>query len=78
MLGRKSDALKTGDVAIWLLKPVHYPLYLLAIEAGASAYTFLLAVVPTIVIVALIAGLTIGALIKRRTARLAEGGDLSS
>ncbi|SEQ14150.1 ABC-2 type transport system permease protein [Devosia sp. YR412] len=51
------NALKTGDVAIWLLKPVHYPLYLLAIEAGASAYTFLLAVVPTIVIVALVYGM---------------------
>lgn len=51
------NALKTGDVAVWLLKPVHYPLYLLAIEAGASAYTFLLAVVPTIVIVALLYGM---------------------
>lgn len=51
------NALKTGDVAVWLLKPVHYPLYLLAIEAGASAYTFLLAVVPTIVIVALTYGM---------------------
>ncbi|KKC34120.1 ABC transporter permease [Devosia psychrophila] len=50
-------ALKTGDVAVWLLKPVHYPLYLLSIEAGASAYTFLLAVVPTIVIVALVYGM---------------------
>ena len=51
-------ALKTGDVAVWLLKPVHYPLYLLSIEAGASAYTFLLAVVPTITVVALIYGIT--------------------
>ena len=50
-------ALKTGDVAVWLLKPVHYPLYLLAIEAGMSAYTFLLAVLPTIVIVALVYGM---------------------
>lgn len=51
------NALKTGDVAVWLLKPVHYPLYLLAVEAGMSAYTFLLAVVPTIVIVALVYGM---------------------
>ena len=50
-------ALKTGDVAVWLLKPVHYPLYLLAVEAGMSAYTFLLAVIPTIFVVALIYGM---------------------
>ncbi|KRA41735.1 ABC transporter permease [Devosia sp. Root635] len=50
-------ALKTGDVAVWLLKPVHYPLYMLAVEAGMSAYTFLLAVVPTIIIVALVYGM---------------------
>lgn len=50
-------ALKTGDVAVWLLKPVHYPLYLLAVEAGMSAYTFLLAVVPTIIVVALVYGM---------------------
>ena len=50
-------ALKTGDVAVWLLKPVRYPLYLLALEAGMTAYTFLLAVIPTIVIVALLYGM---------------------
>ncbi|KQX35523.1 ABC transporter permease [Devosia sp. Root436] len=50
-------ALKTGDVAIWLLKPVHYPLYLLAVEAGMSLYTFLLAVVPTIIVVASVYGM---------------------
>lgn len=50
-------ALKTGDVSVWLLKPVHYPLYLLAVEAGMSAYTFLVAVVPTVIIVALVYGM---------------------
>src|SRR5690606_15974308 len=44
-------------VAVWLLKPVRYPLYLLALEAGMTAYTFLLAVIPTIVIVALLYGM---------------------
>lgn len=50
-------ALRTGDVSVWLLKPVHYPLYLLSVEAGQTLYTFLVAVVPTIVIVALIYGM---------------------
>lgn len=50
-------ALKTGDVAVWLLKPVQYPLYLFAIELGATAYGVLMAVVPTIVIVALVYGM---------------------
>lgn len=50
-------SLKTGDVAVWLLKPLHYPLYLLATELGMTAYTFLMAVVPTILVVALIYGM---------------------
>lgn len=50
-------SLKSGDVAVWLLKPVHYPLYLLSVEAGMSLYTFLLAVLPTIVVVALVYGM---------------------
>jgi len=57
IIGEIGRSLKSGDVAVWLLKLVRYPLYLLALEAGMTAYTFLLAVIPTIVIVALLYGM---------------------
>jgi ABC-2 type transport system permease protein len=57
IIGQIGTSLKTGDVGIWLLKPLNYPLYLLASEFGMTAYTFLMAVVPTIVVVALVYGM---------------------
>lgn len=50
-------SLKTGDVAVWLLKPISYPLYLFANEAGSFLYRLLTQVFPTIVIVALVYGM---------------------
>jgi ABC-2 type transport system permease protein len=50
-------SLKTGDVAIYLLKPLHYPLYLFATESGNLAYRLLVVVVPVVTIVALIYGI---------------------
>lgn len=50
-------ALKTGDVAVWLLKPLSYPLYLFANETGSFIYRLLTQVFPTIIIVALVYGM---------------------
>jgi ABC-2 type transport system permease protein len=50
-------SLKSGDVAVFLLKPLHYPLYLLATEAGRLAYQIAMVVVPTVAITALVYGL---------------------
>jgi len=50
-------ALKSGDVAVYLLKPVHYPLYLLATELGRLAYQLLTIALPVLVIVALTVGI---------------------
>ncbi|MHA6731330.1 ABC transporter permease [Devosia sp. A369] len=40
-------SLKTGDVAVWLLKPISYPLYLFANECGIFLFRFAVLVVPT-------------------------------
>jgi ABC-2 type transport system permease protein len=50
-------ALKTGDVAVWLLKPISYPLYLFANELGSFLYRLVSQVVPTVAVVALIYGM---------------------
>jgi ABC-2 type transport system permease protein len=51
------QALKTGDVAVWLLKPVSFPLYVLASELGRAAFRFVILVVPTVAVVALVYGM---------------------
>jgi ABC-2 type transport system permease protein len=57
IVGGIGNALKTGDVAVWLLKPVSFPLYIIVSELGAAVYRFLFMVVPTVAVVALIYGM---------------------
>lgn len=49
--------IKTGDVAVFLLKPLRYPLYLLATECGNLAYRLLTVVLPIAAVVALTYGM---------------------
>lgn len=57
IIGSIGTALKTGDVAVWLLKPVSFPLYVLTSEFGRAAFRFVVLVVPTVVVVALVYGM---------------------
>lgn len=50
------DAVRTGDVAVYLLKPLHYPAYLLFAHLGNFAFELFVVIAP----VALIIGLTYG------------------
>ncbi|OWV77575.1 ABC transporter permease [Rhizobium sp. R634] len=50
-------SLKSGDIAVWLLKPISYPLYLFANESGSFSYRLLTQVIPTIVVTALFYGM---------------------
>lgn len=50
-------AVQTGDVAVFLLKPLHYPVYLLASHFGHFLFELLLIVLPIGVIVGLTYGL---------------------
>ena len=52
------DRLRTGDIAIDLLKPMRYPLYLWADQVGNAAYRLLFSVVPTVVVSAVLFGFT--------------------
>ncbi|RYE88235.1 MAG: ABC transporter permease [Hyphomicrobiales bacterium] len=54
MIGR---ALQTGDVAVWLLKPVSFPLYIITAELGRAAYRLVVMVLPTVAVVALVYGM---------------------
>lgn len=54
MIGR---SLQTGDVAVWLLKPVSFPLYIITAELGRAAYRFVVLVLPTVAVVALVYGM---------------------
>jgi ABC-2 type transport system permease protein len=49
--------IKTGDVAVFLLKPLRYPLYLLATECGNLVYRVLTVVLPIAAVVALTYGM---------------------
>lgn len=51
------NALKTGDVAVWLLKPISFPLYVITSELGRAAFRLVILVVPTIAVVALVYGM---------------------
>ena len=51
------QALKTGDVAVWLLKPVSFPLYVIVSELGRALFRLVVLAVPTIVVVALVYGM---------------------
>ena len=50
-------ALKSGEIAIYLLRPVSYPLYLLASQLGDLAYGVVVAMIPATVIAILIYGM---------------------
>lgn len=52
------DAVKTGDIAVFLLKPVHYPLYLLGIECGNALFRIVAIVLPVVVATTLVHGLS--------------------
>lgn len=49
--------IKTGDVAVFMLKPLSYPLYLFATECGNLLYRTVAVVVPTVVLAALSYGI---------------------
>jgi ABC-2 type transport system permease protein len=51
------NALKTGDVAVWLLKPVSFPLYVIVSELGRAGFRLVFLVVPTVAVVALVYGM---------------------
>ena len=50
-------AVKSGDVSVYLLKPLQYPAYLLANHVGNFLFELLTVIVPVAVIVALAVGL---------------------
>jgi ABC-2 type transport system permease protein len=57
IVGGIGNALKTGDVAVWLLKPVSFPMHVLANELGRAAFRFTFLVLPTIAVVAAVYGI---------------------
>jgi ABC-2 type transport system permease protein len=57
IIGEIGRALKTGDIAVWLLKPLSYPGYIFANECGSYAYRLLTQVVPTVGFTALVYGM---------------------
>ncbi|GLV54116.1 daunorubicin ABC transporter permease [Dictyobacter sp. S3.2.2.5] len=61
MNGLISDAnkrLNTGDIALDLLKPLHYPLYLFIDQLGKSAFRLIFTALPTLLIAGLFFGFT--------------------
>lgn len=57
LLNDVGTAVKSGDVAIYLLKPLHYPAYLLASHLGNFLFDLMTVILPVAVIVALTVGL---------------------
>lgn len=53
--------LRTGDIALDLLRPIHYPLFVLADQLGRSAYRVLFVVIPIVVASALLFGFSMPA-----------------
>ncbi|MBS4203545.1 ABC-2 family transporter protein [Lederbergia citrea] len=52
------ERLRTGGIAIDLIKPLRYPLYLLADRLGNSLYQFVFTVIPTLLITWIYFGIT--------------------
>ncbi|MGY3611451.1 ABC-2 family transporter protein, partial [Bradyrhizobium sp. Lot11] len=50
-------SLKSGDISVWLLKPISYPLYLFANESGSFGYRLMTQVIPTVAVTALFYGM---------------------
>jgi ABC-2 type transport system permease protein len=57
IIGGIGQELRTGNVAVWLLKPASFPLYVLATEMGRAAFRLLFLVIPTVAVVALVYGM---------------------
>ncbi|RWX16786.1 ABC transporter permease [Rhizobium hidalgonense] len=57
IIGEIGRSLKTGDIAVWLLKPLSYPLYIFANECGSFGYRLITQVIPTIAFTALFYGM---------------------
>lgn len=57
IIGEIGRSLKTGDIAVWLLKPLSYPLYLFANESGSFLYRLATQVIPTVAFTALLYGM---------------------
>jgi len=57
IIGGIGRALNTGEVAVWLLKPASFPLYVLMSELGRAAFRLVFHVVPTVAVVALVYGI---------------------
>lgn len=61
LLNTVGDSISSGDVAVFLLKPLRYPLYLFATECGNLGYKLSAIAVPVIVVVALVYGVKLPA-----------------
>jgi len=57
LINEVGKAVKTGDVAIHLLKPFHYPLYLFAIQLGNLGFSLIALVLPVIAVIGMIYGI---------------------
>jgi len=57
IIGGIGRALTTGEVAVWLLKPASFPLYVLTSELGRAAFRLVFHMVPTIAVAALVYGM---------------------
>lgn len=56
ILNTVGDAMRTGDVSVYLIKPIHYPLFLLSHEAGVLFCRLIFAGTPLILLSALTYG----------------------
>lgn len=54
LLNAVGNSVTSGDVAIYLLKPLHYPLYLFSTECGNLGYKLAVVAVPVVVVVTLV------------------------
>jgi ABC-2 type transport system permease protein len=56
LMGEANKQLNTGNIALDLLKPLHYPLYLFTDQLGKSAFRLIFAVLPTLLFAGLVFG----------------------
>lgn len=57
LLKQVGDDVRTGDVTVYLLKPVHYPVYMLSTHLGHYLFEQLVTTLPVAIIIALALGL---------------------
>ena len=58
LLGEVDEVIRTGDIAIYLLRPLHFPFYLLANHFGHFTFELLAMTLPVALIVGALFGLT--------------------